>query len=104
MNADTGIRLSNIDERLDRLVQVSERQQQTADKQQQSIDKLSLATERLTLVFTNQARDISELRAATSQLVETSRVSQQNVEASNYLAQRNLEAIRDLIQQLKDSR
>lgn len=97
LNADIGSRLNTIDERLERLVQVSERQQQ-------SIDRLALSNERLTLVFTNQSRDISELRAATAQLVETSRVSQQNIETSNYLAQRNLEALRDLIQELRDSR
>lgn len=97
MNADVSNRLNTIDERLERLVQASE-------LQKQSIDRLALSNERLTLVFTNQSRDISELRAATAQLVETSRVSQQNVETSNYLAQRNLEALRDLIQELRDSR
>lgn len=97
MNADLGNKLNSIDERLERLVAISERQQQ-------SVDRLALSTERLTLVFTNQARDIAELRAATAQLVETARTSQQGIEASNYLAQRNLEAIRDLIQELRDSR
>lgn len=97
MSAEINNRLNQIDERLERLVQVSERQQQ-------SVDRLSLSTERLTLVFTNQARDITELRAATAQLVETTRISQQNIETSNYLAQRNLEAIRDVIQELRDAR
>lgn len=95
--SDISDRIDSIDNRLDRLTTISERQQQ-------SVDRLSLAVERLTLVFTNQARDISELRAATAQLVETSRLSQQNIETSNYLAQRNLEAIRDLIVELREQR
>lgn len=92
---ETTERLNSIDGRLEKLVTTSERQQQ-------SVDRLSLAVERLTLVFANQSRDISELRAATTQLVESGKVSQQNIETSNYLAQRNLEAVRDLIEELRN--
>lgn len=92
---ETSERLNSIDSRLEKLVVTSE-------NQQQSVDRLSLAVERLTLVFANQSRDISELRAAIAQLVESGKVSQQNIETSNYLAQRNLEAVRDLIEELRD--
>lgn len=110
--------LDRIDERLERLVaatgqlvegmaelkEITRQQAQTAERQQQSIERLSLSTERLALAFTGQARDIVDLRAATSQLVETTRVVAQNGETSQYLSQRTLEAIRDLIDEMRQGR
>ncbi len=94
-------RLDRIDERLDRLTTVVEQLANTSERQQQSIERLSLATERLVLAFTNQARDLVDIRGATAQLLETTRLVAQNSETSNYLAQRNLEAIRDLIEVMR---
>lgn len=110
--------LDRIDERLAQLLaatgqlvegmaefkEITRQQAQTAERQQQSIERLSLSSERLALAFTGQARDIVDLRAATAQLVETTRVVAQNGETSQYLSQGTLEAIRDLIDQMRQGR
>lgn len=86
-------RLDSIDERLNHLVTFSEQIANASEGQRQNI-------ERLVLAFTSQARDLAAIRNATTQLLETTRTVTQNSETSNYLAQRNLEAIRDLIERL----
>jgi methyl-accepting chemotaxis protein len=87
-------RLDRIDERLNHLVTFSEQLANASEGQRQNI-------ERLVLAFTSQARDLADIKGATAQLLETTRTVVQNSETSNYLAQRNLEATRDLIELMR---
>jgi hypothetical protein len=48
--------------------------------------------------------ELQELRKLTSQLAQTTQVIAQRTEANEYLSQRQLEAIRDLIEEIRKQR
>lgn len=82
---------------LSELKAISQQQAETARQQAESIRSLAGA-------FTEQARAYREFSRNLPDVVETARRSAQASEAAAYMAQRTLEAMRDLIEELREGR
>ncbi len=115
MTNSTNERLENIDSRLERLVQatsqlaegttefredlaelkqITRQQAETAKAEQQTIQQFAV-------VMAEQVRTLSRV---VPELVESSRRASQAAEAASILAQNNQNAIRDLIEELRQGR
>jgi methyl-accepting chemotaxis protein len=73
---------------------ISQQQLEVARQQSESIRSLATA-------FTEQARAYREVSRGLPDVVETARRSAQASEGAAYMAQRTLEAMRDLIEELR---
>lgn len=76
---------------------ISQQQLEVARQQSESIRSLATA-------FTEQARAYREFSRGLPDVVETARRSAQASEGAAYMAQRTLEAMRDLIEELRQER
>lgn len=76
---------------------ISQQQLEVAKQQSESIRSLATA-------FTEQARAYREFSRGLPDVVETARRSAQASEGAAYMAQRTLEAMRDLIEELRHER
>ena len=101
MNAD---RLNNIDQRLAQLVdgmealrEISHSQAATANLQAENVRSLVSAVGEL-------ARSTTELSRDRRTLMETAQRAAQASETASFVAQRTLEAVRDLIDELRSNR
>jgi len=88
---------SSIDQRLDKLIEITAKQAKTAELQQQSIQSLAAA-------FTEQAKAYREFSRGLPGILETSRRSAQSAEGATYMPQRTLDAVWDLIEELRQDR
>ncbi|KAM3099546.1 hypothetical protein ACKFKG_03145 [Phormidesmis sp. 146-35] len=79
------------------LREVVERQAETATRQQQTIQQFAS-------ILGETTRAVSELSRTVRESVESSRRSAQAAESSAFLAQANQNAIRDLIDEMRDRR
>ncbi len=82
---------------LSKLKAISQQQLETARAQAESIRSLASA-------FVEQARAYREFSRGLPDVVETARRSAQASEGAAYMAQRTLEAMRDLIEELRQER
>lgn len=76
---------------------ITQQQAETARQQAESIRSLATA-------FTEQARAYREFSRSLPDVVETARRSAQASEGAAYMAQRTLEAMRDLIEEMRQGR
>ena len=102
---------NSFDERLERLIAVTEKQADTARQQadtarQQAdtIERQSDSIRSLARAFSEQARAYRDFSPNLPDVVETARRSAQASEGAAFMAQRTLEAIRDLIEELREGR
>jgi methyl-accepting chemotaxis protein len=82
---------------LSELKTISQQQLQIATQQTDSIKSLAQA-------FVEQARAYREFSRTLPDVVEASRRAAQASEGASFMAQRTLEAMRDLIEELRDQR
>ena len=82
---------------LSELKAISQQQAETAKQQAESIRSLATA-------FTEQARAYREFSRSLPDVVEAARRSAQASEGAAYMAQRTLEAMRDLIEEMRQQR
>lgn len=102
---------NNFDERLERLVVVIEQQAETSRQQSDDIRQIVEATRQqadsirsLARAFSKQARAYREFSRELPEILETTRRASQASEGATFMAQRTLEAIRDLIEDLREER
>ena len=102
---------NSFDERLERLIAVTEKQAdtarqqaETAKQQADTIERQSDSIRSLARAFSEQARAYREFSRSLPDVVETARRSAQASEGAAFMAQRTLEAIRDLIEELREGR
>lgn len=90
-------RVDQVFQGIDALRQVTQQQAQTAASQAESIRSLVSAVAEL-------ARSTTELSRDRRTLLESAQRSAQASESASFMAQRTLEAVRDLIDELRNSR
>ena len=101
----------NFDERLARLIAVVEAQAETARQQAETarqqadnIKQQSDSIRSLAKAFAEQARAYREFSRNLPDMLETTRRAAQSSEGATFMAQRTLEAVRDLIEELRQER
>jgi methyl-accepting chemotaxis protein len=108
----------NFDERLARLIAVVEaqaetarqpaenarQQAETARQQADNIKQQSDSIRSLAKAFAEQARAYREFSRNLPDMLETTRRAAQSSEGATFMAQRTLEAVRDLIEELRQER
>lgn len=94
----------SIDSRLAQLVAITEQQAETAKKQADNIERLTQSVERFATIFGEMARAITELSQTTKEAVATSQRAASAAEAAAVVAQNNQNAIRDLIDELRQGK
>lgn len=104
-------RLDSIDTRLSQLVEATTQLTRSSEQQGRDIERLATSVseqaksvERLAGAFGEQARAIASLSQTVTRLVDAAQRSAQASEAAAVVAQDNQNAIRDLIEELRQER
>lgn len=95
-------RLDSIDRRLEQLVAVTERQAETAAAQAENIRNQTENVRSLVSAVSELARSTTELSRDRRTLLDAATRSAQASESASFMAQRTLEAMRDLIEELRN--